>query len=79
MERLLLELATDEDQSRIQQPSIVDKVAFRLVVVTVTHKATLLCCGRLERAKVTKDLEQHKHLAESFMQEPQYEVENTGI
>lgn len=51
VKRLLRELATDEDRSRIQRPNIVDEVAFRLVIGRVTHKAILLCCRRLASAK----------------------------
>ena len=52
VKRLLRELATDEDRSRIQRPNIVDEVAFRLVIGRVTHKAILLVANDWQALKV---------------------------
>jgi hypothetical protein len=55
VKRLLRDLATDEDRSRIQRPNIVDEVAFRLVIGRVTYKAILLVADDWQGLKVAYD------------------------
>jgi hypothetical protein len=51
VQRVLRDLSTDEDRSRIQRPNIVDETAFRLAIGRVTHKVILLAGNNWESLK----------------------------